>query len=239
MRYDPITEKPYCCVAAVLQMIMIRRGLRSMSQDEIGWELGLIVPPEIKSQFTKVRTGPMPPAGYGTQTSKPEFSIENYFNRHRLPLSITRVSPSSLKELISTLKAALDRDNDVVLCFNSQRLFGEGDIEHAALIEAFHYTTGQVTVVDPAIGAPKHRIAAIDRIFETIQAHDVSALGGLWIISDYRARYSTSSSSESVSLTGLPFMLLAFFDFSTTVWRSAFATPRDSRVGTFSFLHRS
>ena len=36
-------------------------------------------------------------------------------------------------------------------------------------------------------------------------------------VSDYRARYSASSSSESVSLTGLPFMLLAFFDFSTTV----------------------
>ena len=182
MRYEPITEKPYCCVPAVLQMILVRRGIPCISQDEIGWELGLLVPPEIESEFTKVRTGLMPPAGYGTRTSKPEFSIENYFSRNHLPLSIARVSTSSLKELISTLQTFLDRDNDVILCFDSQCLFGDGDTEHTALIEAFNSTTGQVTLVDPAIRTPKHRIASIDDIFETIQAHDVSALGGLWII---------------------------------------------------------
>lgn len=184
MRYEPITEKPYCCVPAVIQMILARRGLACRSQDEIGWELGLLVPPEIESEFTKVRTGPMPPAGYGTQTSKPEFSIEIYFLRNHLPLSITRVSPSSLNELTATLEAELDRDNDVVLCFNSQRLFGDGDMEHAALIEAFDRASGRATVVDPAIGAPKRRIAAVGSIFETIRAHAVSAIGGLWIISE-------------------------------------------------------
>jgi hypothetical protein len=192
MRYDPITEKPYCCVPAVLHMILARRGLTCMSQDEIGWELGLLVPAEIKSTFTKVRTGPMPPAGYGTQTSKPEFSIENYFECNHLPLSISRVLPSSLKELISILEGALDRDNDGVLCFNSQRLFGDGDIEHVALIEAFNKTNGQVTLVDPAIGAPKRRIAAIDDIFETMREHAVSALGEIWIISPSNKRGVTS-----------------------------------------------
>jgi hypothetical protein len=182
-RYEPITEKPYCCVPAVIQMILARRGLACRSQEEIGWELGLLVPPEIKSAFTRVRTGPKPPAGYGTQTSKPEFSIENYFLRNLFPLSITRVSPSSLNELTATLEAELDRDNDVVLCFNSRRLFGDGGLEHAALIEAFDKARGRATVVDPAIGAPKRRFAAADSIFETIRAHAVSAIGGLWIIS--------------------------------------------------------
>lgn len=184
MRYNPISEKPYCCVPAVLQMILARRGLPCMSQDEIGWELGLLVPPEIESAFTKVRTGPMPSVGYGTQTAKPEFSIEIFFSRNRLPLSIARLSPSSLKELISILETALACDNDVVLCFNSQSLFGDGDIEHAALIETFNKTTGQVTVVDPAISSPKHKIASIENIFATIQAHDISTLGGVWIISE-------------------------------------------------------
>ena len=44
-RYTPITEKPYCCVPAVLQMIQQRRGFDFASQDEIGYQLGLIVPP--------------------------------------------------------------------------------------------------------------------------------------------------------------------------------------------------
>jgi hypothetical protein len=184
MRYDPVTEKPYCCVPAVLQMIQARRNLPCMTQDEIGWELGLLVPPEIKSEFTKVRTGPMPITGYGTQTSKPEFSIEKYFDRNHLPLSITKVFHSSLKELISTIKAALDQDNDVVLCFNSQRLFDDGDIEHVSLIEEFNEVSGAVTVVDPAIGAPKRRTTTLVRICETIKKHDVSVLGGFWIISE-------------------------------------------------------
>jgi hypothetical protein len=100
MRYDPITEKPYCCVPAVLQMIQARRSLRSTSQEEIGWELGLIVPPEIKSKFTKVRTGSKPRTGYRTQTSKPEFSIEKYFDHKHLPLSIARILPSSFNDWI-------------------------------------------------------------------------------------------------------------------------------------------
>jgi hypothetical protein len=184
MRYDPITEKPYCCVPAVLQMIQARRGLRSMSQEEIGWKLGLIVPPEVKSEFTKVRTGPKPRAGYGTQTSNPQFFIEHYFVRNHLPLSITRVSPYSLAELNSIIGTALDQDDDVVLCLNSLHLFGDGDLEHVLLIEGYHRSSGQVTVVDPAIGAPKHRITTVDSIFETIQEHNISALGGLWIISE-------------------------------------------------------
>jgi hypothetical protein len=144
----------------------------------------LLVPLEIKSAFAKVRTGPQPPAGYGTQISKPEFSIENFFNRNRLPLRIARVSPSSSEELAATLQDALDRSNDVVLCFNSRRLFGDGDGEHVALIEALNSATGRVTMVDPAIGTPKHRTASIDKIFETIQTHDASTLGGLWLISE-------------------------------------------------------
>ena len=186
MRYDRIAEKPYCCVPAVLQMIQARRGLRSMSQDEIGWELGLIVPPEVKSEFTKVRTGPKPPAGYGTQMSNPQFSIENYFVRNHLPLSITRISASSLVELNSIIGAALDQDDDIVLCLNSLHLFGDGDLEHVFLMESYNRASGQVTVVDPAIGAPMLRITTVDRIFETMQEHNVSALGGLWIISGRR-----------------------------------------------------
>jgi len=184
MRYDPITEKPYCCVPAVLQMIQARRGLPLLSQDEIGWELGLIVPPEIKSAFTRVRTGSMPRAGYGTQTSKPEFSIERYFDRKHLPLSIAGVSPFSLKELISNIETALSQDNDIVLCFNSRLLFGDGDLEHASLIEEFNKNSGQVKVVDPAIGAPKRRITGVNEIFKTINNHNVSEIGGLWIISE-------------------------------------------------------
>ena len=184
MRYDPITEKPYCCVPAVLQMIQARRGLPSISQDDIGWDLGLIVPPGMKSEFTKVRTGSRPPAGYGTQTLKPEFSIESYFAHNRLPLSITKVYPSLPEEMTAAIEAALARDDDIILCYDSLLLFGYGDIEHVSLIEEFDNAGGQITVVDPAIGAPKRRSATIAEAFEAIPSHEASDIGGLWVVSE-------------------------------------------------------
>ncbi len=90
------------------------------------------------------------------------------------------------QDLIFTIKASFNKENDVVLCFNSQRLFGDGEIEHVSLVEAFNEANGAVTVVDPAIGAPKRRATTIFRIYDTIQEHEVSSHGGLWIISDRR-----------------------------------------------------
>jgi hypothetical protein len=164
-------------------MIQARRGLPSTSQDEIGWELGLIVPTEMKSKFIKVRTGQKPRAGYGTQTSKPQFSIENYFARNHLPLSIKRILPASLPQLSANICSALNQDDDIVLCLNSLHLFGNGDFDHVFLIEEYNSTIGLVTVVDPAIGAPRYRTTTVDSIFMTIQNHNISARGGLWIIS--------------------------------------------------------
>jgi hypothetical protein len=184
MKYDHIIEKPYCCVPAVLQMIQARRGLRFISQEEIGWELGLIVPYEVKSEFIKVRTGPKPKAGYGTQTSNPKFSIEKYFARNRLPLNIVRVSATSLEELNSIIVTAMGQDKDIVLCLNSLELFGDGDLEHVLLIDGYNKSSGQITFVDPAIGAPPLRIATIDNIFEIIKEHNISDFNGVWIISE-------------------------------------------------------
>lgn len=83
-KYNPKTEKPYCCVPAVLQMIQERRGLDFASQDEIGYQLGLIVPTKKAYSFSKVRTGRMPKTGWGTQTNKKQCSINNYFFRNNL-----------------------------------------------------------------------------------------------------------------------------------------------------------
>jgi hypothetical protein len=165
-------------------MIQKRRGLSVKSQDEIGWDLGLIVPPEFASDFTRVRTGPEPIAGFGTQTSIPEFSIENYFDRNGLPLTISKLLPNSIKEMMSTIELELKQENDIVLCFNSQCLFGDGDIEHASLIESFDMLSNRVTIIDPAIGAPKVRSSTFPQIFDAIKNHGVSENSGLWIISD-------------------------------------------------------
>lgn len=181
--YNPITEKDYCCVPAVLQMIQGRRGLGYDSQDEIGYQLGLIVPPELEQKFSKVRTGPAPQAGYGTQTPKEEFSIRNYFSRNSIPLDLIKPQPQTADELRSQLSASLQAGDDVIICYNSRLLFGDGDIEHVSLIQEFDTETGDMVVVDPAIEAPKLRKTTLDGLFEALNVHDVSNSGGLWIVS--------------------------------------------------------
>ena len=77
--YKLIKQKPYCCVPACISMILDRRKIKRGSQEEIGYELGLVVPKEKTHLFTKTRTGKKPVAGYGTQINKEKYSINNYF----------------------------------------------------------------------------------------------------------------------------------------------------------------
>lgn len=181
--YEPITEKEFCCVPAVLQMIQTRRGFKCLSQDEIGYQLGLIVPKEKEHLFKQTRTGPEPRSGYGTQTSKKEFSIASYFRRNSLPLKLVKIKPHSLDELHSQLTISIRNGDDVIICYNSRLFGGDGNIEHVSLVQEVDLETGYLLVVDPAIDAPKLRETTMNRLYDILRTHVVSEHGGLWIVS--------------------------------------------------------
>jgi len=181
--YEPITEKEFCCVPAVLQMVQTRHGFDCLSQDEIGYQLGLIVPKELEHLFERVRTGPEPKAGYGTQTSTEQFSIASYFRRNGLPLKLVKTQPHSLDKLHSQLAISIQNGDDVIICYNSRLLFGDGDIEHVSLVQELDLGTRHLLVADPAIGVSKLRETTLDRLYEVLNAHDVSDHGGLWLVS--------------------------------------------------------
>ena len=181
--YEPITEKEFCCVPAALQMIQNRRGLAYLTQDEIGWQLGLVVPPSLEDRFERVRIGPEPAAGYGTQTSKDEFSIASYFSRNHLPLLIKKIQPDSSPRFSEVIAAALEEGSDVIICYNSRCLFGDGDTEHVSLIQEIEPTTGELLVIDPAINAPKQRRTTSDALFRVCSQPEATENAGLWIVS--------------------------------------------------------
>lgn len=186
--YHPVKEKPYCCVPAVLQMILRRKQLDVPSQEEIGYQLGLIVPQELVSHFDRVRTGPEPVSGYGTQTSRPEFSVPRFLSRsgNRLDFSIVRVRTRA--GLASELSEHLERGHDVAICYSSRTLFGDGDREHVSLIQEFDSESGEVVVVDPAIGGSRN--TTLSTLFDALQSPDVGELGGLWVFSSPGLRTS-------------------------------------------------
>ena len=181
--YVPITEKPYCCVPAVLQMIQDRRGIGYDSQDEIGYQLGLTVPRGMALFFSKVRTGVKPFTGWGTQTSKEEYSVNNYFINNNFPLKLETYSIDQVENLCKFIGEKISDNCDIILCYNSQVLFGDGDAEHVSLIQDIDTESEEITIIDPAIGAPRVRRSYSTKIIHVLKNHSISKLGGLWIIS--------------------------------------------------------
>ncbi len=182
--YNPKPEKEYCCVPAVLQMIQERRNLTFASQDEIGYQLGLIVPKDKMNLFSKVRTGSMPKNGWGTQTRKSEYSIENYFIQNRLPLKFDMYPLTKIADISQFIIQNLMENNDIILCYNSRVLFGDGDSEHVSLIQEFDAENGKLIIIDPAIGVPKIREAELSNLIEAIKTQATNNLYGLWIVSE-------------------------------------------------------
>ena len=64
-------------------------------------------------------------------------------------------------------------------------LFGDGDIEHVSLIQSFDTETNNILVIDPAIGAPKHRKTNLEKLSEVLNLRQVSGQNKLWIVSSF------------------------------------------------------
>jgi hypothetical protein len=66
-RYIAFTQQPYCCVPTSITMIMYRNDIPLVPIEELGYLLGMTVPPEEEEYFYNVRVSDSPPSssGYG------------------------------------------------------------------------------------------------------------------------------------------------------------------------------
>ena len=70
------------------------------TQEEIGKEFGLTVPKSYKELLPGAGTGKMPPAGWGTQVNKKEYSINKFFLKYNLPLKEVYYPLLKIKNII-------------------------------------------------------------------------------------------------------------------------------------------
>lgn len=183
-KYTPVTEKEYCCVPAVLQMIQERRGLRLYTQDIIGHHLGLVVPADKAHQYRIVRTGQEPETGWGIQIREDEYCINNYFFKVGLPLRMDAYHAGDIGDVESFLAENLTRDNDVAVCYNSRSLFGHGDPEHVSVIQELEPEVDEVTMIDPGIGVPKERKVHLSRLVQILEKADRDGMHGFWVFTE-------------------------------------------------------
>jgi hypothetical protein len=180
--YRPIKQKPYCCVPACVSMILDRRKIEHGSQEEIGYELGLIVPEEKTHLFTKIRTGKKPIAGYGTQVNKKEHSITNYFFKNKIKLKEAYYSSEKVKGIRNFIIENLKNGNDLIVCFNNKKLHGGEDLGHVSLIQ--NINNNIVTLIDPENGVPNKRKVKLQKLVEAMKYHGKKKRGGFWVISE-------------------------------------------------------
>ncbi|VVB59594.1 Uncharacterised protein [uncultured archaeon] len=177
--YKQIKQKPYCCVPACISMVLDRRGIRHGSQEEIGYELGLIVPKEDAHLFTKVRTGRKPIAGYGTQVQKKKYSINNYFQKNKIRLKETYYPVEDITDVEKFIIDNLKKGNDLLVCFDNKALYGDGDFGHVSLIQGINNDI--VMLVDPEDARSKD--VGLSKLTNAMKAHGRKRSGGFWIIS--------------------------------------------------------
>lgn len=178
--YKPIVQLPYHCVPACISMVLDRRKLKHGSQEEIGYELGLVVPPPEKHLFKKVRIGKKPVAGYGTQVAKKQFSINNFFRKHKIDLQ-EKYYPVKSVSNVSKFIADNLKNSDILVCFNNKLLFGSGNYGHVSLIQGLR--KDEVILIDPEQSVPKRRKVELLNLIRAMKVHAKKRRGGFWVIS--------------------------------------------------------
>jgi hypothetical protein len=186
-RYNPITQKRYCCVPESLLMVMERRGIPQITQDELGYELGLTVPQEEAGNYTRVRTGEKPSSGWGTQIQNPKYEINKALAGISVPLTVeVDTDIQSAEDLGSKLQAVQDADGDALLCFDWGKLWDEDVV--AGHVSVFDRLEGDVVhLIDPQPHVPKLRTTTIQKLYESMKFHGPANMAGVWNVSDKEA----------------------------------------------------
>lgn len=182
-RYVPFTQQPYLCVPTCLQMVLYRRGIPLLEQEDIANELGLIVPEEDLKYFAHARTGERPSSGYGTQIQDERYSMQNLFDKKGLNLIFERrsdiASADELREMLVDVQE--DDEADALLCFDYGTLWGvKNSSGHVCVAESLDGDT--VHIIDPERNVPKRRAVDIHLLFKAMESHGAHNAAGVWLI---------------------------------------------------------
>lgn len=179
-RYVPFVQQPYCCGPACLQMILYKNGLPLLPQEQIGAELGLVVPTELKGAFynADVRDEPVVKSGFGTRIQDSEFSLDKLIEKQGWPFAFSVELASTFSDetaFIDRLKSLVEADTDTLVCFQNDH--GTG---HICVLDIV--TGEKVRIMDPSQNYPKWREMKHSDLYKRVKAHGDVNYGGIWIL---------------------------------------------------------
>lgn len=186
-RYIPFTQQAKCCAPTCIQMVMYKNGIPLVPAEEIGYHLGLIVPPSEESLFYNVRVSDVkPPAGYGARVYMEEFEPNGAFKKLNIPLtlSVKKIAEfGSSEEVFAFMEKAEDENKDMLFCFNHGALIDDKDRDWGHLVLFDRIIDGQYRIIDPSPTRPKWRTVSPEKMFHAMKIHgEKPTAAGIWEI---------------------------------------------------------
>ncbi len=181
LRYIPFTQQRYCCLPTCIQMILYKNGYKLYSQEQIGRDLYLTVPPEETYMFDKIRTWEKPKAWRWTQARKKWYTMNDFFRKKKINLKEKLYFFDSVKEAKKFLVEQIKLDNDILACFNYNKLYGEwNNWGHLSLVDSMKWE--EVILIDPAENTPKIRKVKLDNLIKAMIFHWIENSWWFWLI---------------------------------------------------------
>lgn len=179
MKYNKIIQKPHCCVGACIEMILNRHCINNTGQEDIAYQLGLVVPESDRHLFKKVRTEEKPSSGYGTQIQKEEYSINNYFRVNNIPLKEIYNFINNIDDVRDFLK--LNSDEDILVCFHCGTLFDAPHANWGHMMLFDHIEDDHVMLLDTSVKRD-YETFPLEKLVEAISIHGKENGAGFYLI---------------------------------------------------------
>jgi hypothetical protein len=187
-RYIPITQQPYCCVAACIQMVLYRKNIPLVPQELIVYHLGLAVPEKDEHLFEKTHVREKGRKGWGVQLSWEKYSLDACFQALSIPLRARFYMSSdipSIADLQETLTALAAEGCDVFLCFAYEELWGvAGEASHVCVFDKIIGDT--VWMIDPEQEVLKFRKTTVSKLYAALRKNGTDAFHGLFLLEDVK-----------------------------------------------------
>jgi hypothetical protein len=183
-RYVPFVQLKSCCVPACISMVMYKHNIPLLPQELLGYYLGLTVSQENKKLYWNPRTGKRPPSNYGTQIYLKKYHPNTVFPRLKIPLKMVFYPISSFtteKNLIKFVTEAVQKDKDILACFDHGKLSGD-NIQggHVCVVDRIDTKKGLIRLIDPQQTQPKWRIVKIKALIKAMEFHGDDKSAGFW-----------------------------------------------------------
>lgn len=183
-RYIPFIQQKYCCLPACLQMIIYKNWFPLLSQEEIWWNLWLIVSEDDAWLFGNVRTWTEPHSWRWTQVYKIPYSVNWFFRKNKMRLMEKNFFLTKVWESRKFIQDSIDLDNDIIVCFNYAKLYWEwNDWWHLSVIESMEWD--EITLIDPSYNTPKFRKVALKDLLKAVSYHWKENVWWFWLITKW------------------------------------------------------